>query len=106
MEMAIASGNPGAVGTLLGSLGKASAASQLTGFYGGRYFGGQGAEWDADSNGLVSMTNPFLHAARAGSTAVFAAVRSAMRDRLRAQQVGAVLMLVSYQLAFRVSTEH
>lgn len=87
MEVAIESGNPGAVATLLGSIDNASAASQLTGCYGGRYFGGQGAEWDADGNNLVSMTNPFLHAARAGSTAVFAAVVAAMRDRLRLQQV-------------------
>lgn len=91
MELAIASGNPGAVATLLGTLDKASAVSQLTGCYGGRYFGGRGAQWDADGNGLVSMTNPFLHAARAGSTAVFEAVVSAMKDRLRIQQVEAAV---------------
>jgi len=89
MELAIGTGDPGLVASFLHSLDKTSAASQLTGCYGGRYLEveGRGAQRDANEHGLVPMTTPLLHAARTGSTAMFSAVFSAMRDRLWAKQV-------------------
>lgn len=95
MELAIASGNPAAVSALVDKLENNSAAQgQLTGCYGGRYFKGRGRrgvrldiEWGFDDNGLLSMTNPLLHAARTGSPTMFTEVVYAMRKKLRPQQV-------------------
>lgn len=91
MEMAISSGSPEEVTgllALLNSINKASVTRELTGCYGGK----RGNPPRVDENGLFRMTVPLLHAALAGKTAIFSTVLSAMRAKLRAQQVNTVLV--------------
>ena len=77
MKMALLSGDPNKVNTLIGSMGTEEALEALSSTYGGA----RERWWDADEDHLFSWTSPILHAARSGNNVeIFDSVVAAIRN--------------------------